>query len=620
MKNTVRLTAAQALLQFLDNQYLEHEGRQYKFFEGIFGIFGHGNVLGIGEALEYHRPLQLKYYRGHNEQGMVHAAAAFAKQNRRRRAFICTSSIGPGALNMVTGAGTATVNRLPVLLIPGDTFADRQPDPVLQQLEQPQDYSLTVNDAFRPVSRYFDRINRPEQVMAAASEAVRVLTDPADTGAVTLAFPQDVQGEFWDYPEDFFAKRIHYLDRRPPNLEAVDRLVSAIAQKQRPLLIAGGGVRYSEAEAWVRSFAEKRHIPVVTTQAGKGALPWDHPLNMGGIGTTGTEAANVLAREADLVFAVGTRLQDFTTASKTAFDREHSDIVSINVNRMDGRKMEAMWLDADAKEGLSALDAGLDAVQWQPAQRSDHLQQLKKCWNEEVNRLYAMPDDEGLPQTTALGIVNECVEDNAIMVGSSGSLPGDMQRLWRCRRADTYHMEYGFSCMGYEIAGAYGVKLAEPDRPVYSMLSDGSYLMMHSELTAAMQEGVKIVVVLMDNGGYQCIHDLQCSHGSRGFGNELRYRSGDTLSGDYLAIDFAAMAKGLGLEAFRAENAVQLRDALRRAQESPKSVLLDIKVKPGTHSGGYASWWRVGVSQVSQEPAVEKAAQEAQQYLKKHQW
>ncbi|AKI97422.1 3D-(3,5/4)-trihydroxycyclohexane-1,2-dione acylhydrolase (decyclizing) [Kosmotoga pacifica] len=618
---TIRLTTAQALLKFLDAQYVEIDGQEYKFVKGVYGIFGHGNLLGIGEGLENMKDLSLKFYQGHNEQGIVHAATAYAKQKNRLEIFACTSSIGPGALNMVTGAATATVNRIPVLLLPGDIFADRQPDPVLQQIEMPYNPKITANDAFKAVSKYWDRIERPEQLMSAALNAMRVLTDPAETGAVTLALPQDVQGEAYDYPVEFFKKRVHHIDRRPPSESALVRAVELLKRKKRPLIIAGGGVHYSLATNTLREFAEAFNIPVSFTQAGKGAMLWDHPLNMGGVGTTGTLAANKLAKEADLIIAVGTRLMDFPTASKTAFQNPNVEILSINVNAFDGLKMDAEHLNADARLGLEALMEKLKGIGYRTDYPEGYLRSLKEEWDREVDRLYTLKSEEGLPQTTALGIINEFATANDIFVAAAGSLPGDLHRLWRCKGIKTYHMEYGFSCMGYEVSGTFGVKMAEPDKEAYALLSDGSFLMLHSELVTSIQEGMKINVIVLDNGGFQSINNLQKSHGSAtGFGNELRFRSPETgrLDGDYMQIDFAGIARSLGAKAFTARTEAELRDVLEKARKEDTSVLIDVKVLPGTQSGGYESWWRVGVAEVSESESVLKAYREDSEYMKKY--
>lgn len=617
MKETVRLTMAQALLHFLDNQYLLLDGKETKFVEGIIGIFGHGNVTGIGEAIEREKT-GLTFIQGKNEQGMVHTAVAYAKQKARRQIFACTTSIGPGALNMVTAAATATVNRIPVLLLPGDNFACRQPDPVLQQLEVPNDYTISAVDAFRPVSRYWDRISRPEQLMSAALQAMRVLTDPAETGAVTLALPQDVQTEVYDYPVEFLRKRIHVIDRRPPAKDAIERAAALIAGKQRPLIITGGGVHYSGATAELLGFAEAFGIPVAETQAGKSAISWKHPLGMGGVGVTGTAAANRLAREADVIIGVGTRYNDFTTASKSAFG-ENTSFVNLNVNGQDVVKLGGVSVAADAREGLAALRAALLDRAYRSGYDAAELAGLKADWDQEVERLFTMDLQEGLAQTRALGVINRFLGEEDIVLLASGSLPGDMHRLWRTERPGTYHAEYGFSCMGYEVSGALGAALAEPDRHVYAVLGDGGYLMLHSELVTSLQENRKITLLLFDNHGYQCIHSLQRSQGSDGFGNEFRRRdaAGGGLTGAYLPIDFAAHARSMGAKAYTATTAEELQEALIQAKQEPCTTLIDIKVVPGSHTDGYDSWWRVGVPEVSSSPKVVEAHQAMRQRIER---
>ncbi|TVX98690.1 3D-(3,5/4)-trihydroxycyclohexane-1,2-dione acylhydrolase (decyclizing) [Cohnella terricola] len=605
---TIRLTMAQALLKFLDQQYIAVDGEETKFVRGVMGIFGHGNVTGLGEALEREAG-ELIFLQGKNEQGMVHAATAYAKQKNRKQIFACTTSIGPGALNMITGAATATVNRIPVLLLPGDNFATRQPDPVLQQLEVPSDYSISANDPFKSVSKFWDRIVRPEQLMSSLLQAMRVLTDPADTGAVTLALPQDVQAEAYDYPTDFFIKRVHRLDRRPPAPQAIERAVQLIVGKKKPLLIAGGGVHYSEATKELLAFAEAFGIPVAETQAGKSAVPWNHPLSVGGVGTTGTLAANRLAAEADLIIGVGTRYSDFTTASKSAFRNENATFLNLNVSSFDSIKMQGEFVTADAREALVALQASLSSEGYRAGYAEDEIQKHKAEWDAEVDRLYALESPEGFTQTQALGIVNRSVGAKGVIVAAAGSLPGDLHRVWRTTEPKTYHMEYGFSCMGYEVSGAFGVALAEPEREVYALLGDGSYLMLHSELVTAIQEGVKLTVVLFDNHGFQCIHNLQRGHGSDSFGNEFRFRSKESgqLNGGYMPIDFAAHARSLGAAAYTARNAAELEQALLQAKAEPGPVLVEIKVLPGTNTDGYESWWNVGVPEVSTDDKVLKA-------------
>ncbi|MFB5761214.1 3D-(3,5/4)-trihydroxycyclohexane-1,2-dione acylhydrolase (decyclizing) [Paenibacillus medicaginis] len=615
---TIRLTMAQALLRYLDQQYISVDGVESKFVKGVIGIFGHGNVTGIGEALE-RSPGSLTYLQGKNEQGMVHTAAAYAKQKNRRQIYACTTSIGPGALNMITAAATATVNRIPVLLLPGDNFASREPDPVLQQLEVGSDYTVSATDPFKAVSKYWDRIVRPEQLMTAVTHAMRVLTDQAETGAVTLALPQDVQAEAYDYPEVFFTRRVHYLDRRPPVRAALERAAEQIARGRRPLLIAGGGVLYSEASAQLAAFAEAFGIPVAETQAGKSALPWDHLLNVGAIGVTGSLAANRLAREADIVIGVGTRFSDFTTSSRSAFQHPDVAFVNINLNGMDAAKLGGEAILADAREGLQALQSLLQQCGYRSGYEGSEIVELRQQWNAEVERLYGLGHEAGLAQTAAIGVINRTIAPSSVIVCAAGSLPGDLHRLWRSAEPKTYHMEYGFSCMGYEVSGALGSALAEPEREVYAMVGDGSYLMLHSELVTSLQEQRKITILLFNNNGFQCIHNLQREHGSDGFGNEFRYREADTgrLTGAYIPIDFAAHARSLGAKGYRVENAKQLEEALRDAQAETVTTLIEIPVVPGTNTGGYDSWWNVGVPEVSTAEKVVQAHGVMQEYRTK---
>jgi 3D-(3,5/4)-trihydroxycyclohexane-1,2-dione acylhydrolase (decyclizing) len=613
---TVRLTMSQALVKFLENQYLSVDGETHRFIKGAFGILGHGNVVGLGEALEASK--ELVFYQGHSEQGMAHAAIAYAKQKKRQEIFAVTSSIGPGAMNMVTAAATATVNRIPVLLLPGDYFACRQPDPVLQQVENPSDLSISANDAFKPVSRYWDRIMRPEQLMSAAINAMRVLTSPSDTGAVTLCLPQDVQAEAYDYPVHFFRKRVHYLDRITPEKDAVQRASDIIRTKKKPLLICGGGVRYSEAGDALEKFAEAFQIPFAETQAGYGTMRWDHPLNLGGMGVTGTQASNRIAKEADLVIAVGTRLGDFTTESKWAFADQEIPLICINIKAFDAWKMDALPLVADAREALTALQETLLSINYQ-ADYGDQIQQEKEEWKKEVDRLYQTDWQEGLSQTRVLGELNEnLLDDSAVVVGASGSLPGCLHRLWRTREAGGYHMEYGFSCMGYEVSGALGVKMAEPEREVYAMVGDGSFVMLHSEILTAMQEGIKINVLLFDNSGYQCILNLQRSKGIQDFANEFRYRRQTTgkLDGQYVPVDFNAIGTGYGMKTYLVTTIDELKAAVKASKEDKVSTLIEIKVLPGSMTDGYESWWRVGVPEVSENSEVNKAYEQMQEKVK----
>ncbi len=613
---TERMTMAQALVRFLDNQYINVDGEEIKFVQGVCGIFGHGNVVGLGEALESDQH-SLRYYQGKNEQGMAHIALGFTKQKRRKQIMAVTSSIGPGALNMVTAAGTATSNRLPVLFLPGEAYATRQPDPVLQQIEQPHDYNITANDAFKPVSKYWDRIARPEQLMAACINAMRVLTDPAEMGAVTLCLPQDVQGEVYDYPVEFLEKRVHYIQRRDMDPAMVQRAADLIMKKEKPFIIAGGGVGYSDAAAELIEFTREFNIPFGETQAGKGVVLFDNPYNMGGAGLTGTSATNQLAAKADLILGIGTRLNDFCTCSKWAYQHEEMDMISINVNPLDAYKMNAMPIFADAKLALKALTAELRKRGYKSGYTTE-IAEARKEWDEEVDRLYSLDHPDGLAQTRILGELNDkLLPKDAIMVTASGSLPSDLQRVWRCREEGVYHVEYAFSCMGYEVNAALGVKIAEPEREVYAILGDGSFQMLHSEFVTSLQEGLKINLIVLDNNGCQCIHNLQRGQGIPSFANEYRYRDEKTgrLTGEYLPIDFAMVARGYGGNGYTATNPEELAEGVKAMQASNKSTLIDIKTVPGTMTDGYDAWWRVGVAQQSRHKAVEEAAADVAKHV-----
>jgi 3D-(3,5/4)-trihydroxycyclohexane-1,2-dione acylhydrolase (decyclizing) len=619
---TTRLTMAQALVKFLDNQYVEVDGVQSKFVAGVFTIFGHGNVLGLGQALEQDSG-DLVIHQGRNEQGMCHAAMGFAKQHLRRKVYACSSSVGPGAANMITAAATASANRIPLLLLPGDVYASRQPDPVLQQIEQFHDLSISTNDAFKAVSKYWDRINRPEQLMSAALNAMRVLTDPAETGAVTLALPQDVQAEAYDYPDSFLQKRVHRIDRRPPTEAMLSDAVALLTSKRKPLLICGGGVRYSGAAAALQAFAERFGIPFSETQAGKSAIVSDHPLNMGGIGETGTLAANTLARDADLIIGVGTRYSDFTTGSKSLFQNPEVQFLNLNVGAFDVQKLDGVQVLADARLALELLAQRLGDYR---AQWGVQPQEARAALEAEVDRLYAVeyqaegfePEVNGhldpqvlrdfiemtgscLTQSRVLGELNQHLPADAVIVAAAGSLPGDLQRAWRSTSVDSYHVEYGYSCMGYEINAALGVKMAAPEREVYALVGDGSYMMLHSELATSIQERRKINVVLLDNMAFGCINNLQMGNGMGSFGTEFRFRNPETglLDGDFVPVDFAMSAAAYGCKTYKVSNAEQLRAALADARTQTVSTLIDIKVLPKTMIHGYLSWWRVGVAQVS---------------------
>ncbi len=609
----MKLTMAQALVKFLDNQYVSFDGKETKFVKGVFGIFGHGCVVGIGQALEQGGH-SLTYYQGHNEQGMAHAAIAFAKQKKRREIIACTSSIGPGALNMVTACGTATANRIPLLVLPGDTFACRQPDPVLQQIEQPTSVAITANDAFKPVCKYWDRINRPEQLMTACINAMRVLTDPADTGAVCIAMPQDVEAEAFDYPDHFLQKRVWYMDRRIPCERETDAAAEMIRNAKKPMMIVGGGVTYSESFKSALAFAEKFNIPIGETQAGKGQIPWNHPLNMGGCGVTGTGAANAIAKQTDLVIAVGTRLTDFTTCSKWGFQNPDVKMLSINVCAFDAFKMDSVAVIADAKKSLEKISAKLDGYK---SEWTDEYKKAQADFFEEIDRCYGVKLENGFSQTRALGIINECVENDAIAIASSGSLPGCMQRLWKSKGEYTYHVEYGFSCMGYEICGALGAKLACPEREVYTMVGDGSFLMLHSELYTAVQEKAKINVMLFDNSGWGCIENLQNNQGTETFGTRFTRRTKTGLDGEVIVTDYAKIAEGYGCKAYRVSNEEELYAALEDSKKQSVPCLFDIKVAHKSMSDGYDSWWRVGVAEVSTSKTVQRAYEDMKENIAK---
>lgn len=615
----MKLTMAQALIKFLSAQYVVMDDIEYPFVHGVFGIFGHGNVTGLGEALEYDSH-GLTYHQGHNEQGMAHAATAFAKQKNRLGIIACTSSIGPGATNMITAAATATTNRLPLLLLPGDVFSCRQPDPVLQQLEIPHDYTLSVNDCFKPVSKYWDRISRPEQLMTACMQAMRVLTDPVETGAVTLCLPQDVQAECFEYDSSFFNKHYWYIDREPVSLRALKAAASCLLQAKKPLIIAGGGIHYSLATEVLADFALRHAIPVAETQAGKSSLPFDHIMNVGGIGVTGSEAANLLAAQADLILVIGSRLQDFTTASKWGFKNEVCQLIHLNISQFDAMKMGSLILKGDAKTGIQQLDQLITEYQ-SPMVYQELVHSYRLEWQKEIDRVYMVVDSDkgGLAQTAILGVLNHFVTKDDVIVCAAGSLPGDLHRLWKSKQPKDYHLEYAYSCMGYEVAGGLGVALAKKDSPgeVYVLVGDGSFLMMHSELVTCIQEHKKITVILFDNKGFQCIKNLQEGHGSNGFGNEFRYRNtqNNSLTGHYLPIDFCQYAAALGAKAFKAESYEQFSEALTQAKNEKGASIIVLPVLPKTMSQSYQTWWRVGVAEVSKSAAVTEAHKEMKKQL-----
>jgi 3D-(3,5/4)-trihydroxycyclohexane-1,2-dione acylhydrolase (decyclizing) len=615
---STRLTVAQALVRFLANQFTERDGQRQRLFAGCLGIFGHGNVAGIGQAL-LEAGDDLRYHQARNEQAMVHTAVGYARMRDRLSTFACTTSVGPGATNLVTGAALATINRIPVLLLPGDVFAGRAANPLLQELEDPRSFDVSVNDCLRPVSRYWDRINRPEQLIPAALAAVRVLTDPAETGAVTLALPHDVQVEAFDWPREFLATRVWRIARPVPEPELVERAAGLLRGSRRPLLVAGGGVIYSGATAALREFVEATGVPVAETQAGKGSLPFDHPRSVGAIGATGTTAANALAREADVVLGVGTRWSDFTTASRSVFADPDVRFVNLNVAGADAHKHAGLPLVADARAGLAALGAALSG--WSADQsHMDNAVRLAADWDATVSRAYALGNAPLPAQAEILGVVNEVSGPRDVVVCAAGSMPGDLHKLWRTRDPKGYHVEYGYSCMGYEIAGALGVKLAAPDREVFVMVGDGSYLMMAQELVTAVQEGVKLVVVLVQNHGFASIGALSQSLGSGRFGTAYRYRDPATgqLDGDLLPVDLAANAASLGADVLRAGGVEEFRVALRKAVASSRTTVVHVETDPMVPAPDSGAWWDVPVAEVSEVDAT-RAAREGYERQKRSQ-
>jgi 3D-(3,5/4)-trihydroxycyclohexane-1,2-dione acylhydrolase (decyclizing) len=607
----MRLTVAQAVVRFLASQHTERDGVQQRLFKGCFGIFGHGNVAGLAQALlEAHetKTADLPYYLARNEQAMVHASVGFARMRNRLQAFACTSSIGPGATNMITGAALATINRIPVLLLPSDYFATRVANPVLQELEDPRSFDTSVNDAFRPVSRYWDRIHRPEQLPSALLAAMRVLTDPAETGAVTLALPQDVQAEAHDWPEDFFTERTWRIPRPVPEPAALARAAGALRSAGKPLVIAGGGVIYSEASQALRAFAEATGIPVADTQAGKGALAWDHPCAVGGVGATGSPAANALAREADVVLGIGTRYSDFTTASRTQFQNPDLLFVNLNIAAFDAGKHAGAALTADARAGLEALTSSLDGYRVDEAYAA-RARELNAKWRGTVDRAYHLGHQPLPAQTEILGALNEFAGDRDVVVQAAGSMPGDLQMLWRARDPKQYHVEYGYSCMGYEIAGGLGAKLADPTREVFVLVGDGSYLMMAQEIVTAVAEGIKLTIIIVDNHGFGSIGSLSESLGSQRFGTSYRYRNPETglLDGEVLPVDLAANAASLGADVLRASSIKDLTGALEQAKASERTTAIYIQADPLAPVPSSESWWDVPVAEVSALASTQKA-------------
>ncbi len=603
---------AQALIGFLEAQYVERDGHEQPFFAGCFGIFGHGNLAGIGQALQ--QTPDFHYYQSRNEQAQVHIATGFAKMKNRLQTFVCTSSIGPGATNMLTGAATATINRLPVLLLPGDLFVRRNVAPVLQQLESSQSQDISVNDCFKPVSRYWDRISRPEQLLSSLPETMRVLTSPADTGAVVLALPQDVQTEAFSYPTRFVEKRVWRIARNRPDLSALQRAAQLIRASRRPIIVAGGGTIYSEATETLRLFVERTGIPVAETMAGKGSLRFDHPLNLGALGVTGTFAANRVAADADLVIGIGTRYSDFTTGSKTAFQNPGVRFVNINVAEFDAFKHAGLALVGDARVTLEELTHGLQGYQVSDDYRQ-HAQGLHSEWDREVDRVYAERLEPLPSQGELIGAVNEHGDPDGLMVCAAGSLPGDLHKLWRSRHPKQYQMEYGYSCMGFEIAGGLGIKMAAPEREVYVLVGDGSYLMMSSEIVTSVQEGYKLTIVLMDNGGFKSIGSLSRSLGQGGFGTRYVFRHDGVLPGDEmpaedLPVDLAANARSLGACVIECRSTADVVDALQQAKTTDRTTVIYVRNDRLHGVPGYESWWDVPVAEVSAMPEVQQARRE----------
>lgn len=617
-ETTVRLTVAQAIVRFLGNQYVERDGVRHKFFAGCFGIFGHGNVAGLGQALledevtalDNGTEPALRYVLGRNEQAMVHSAVGYARQKDRLQTWAVTASVGPGSTNMLTGAALATINRLPVLLLASDTFATRVSAPVLQELELPSSGDVTVNDAFKPLSRYFDRVWRPEQLPAALLGAMRVLTDPVETGAATLSLPQDVQAEAFDWPESLFAERTWHVARPVPERSVISRAAELIRSARSPLIVAGGGVIYSGATEELAAFAARTGIPVGQSQAGKGALPYDHPQSVGAIGSTGTTAANALAADADVVIGIGTRYSDFTSASRTAFNNPDVRFVNINVASLDSVKQGGLSVVADAREAIEALGETLGDWSVSDEYRS-HTADLAQEWDDTVAAAYRI-DDEAvtLNQNQVIGLANTLSEPGDVVVCAAGSMPGDLHKLWRTRDRKGYHVEYGYSCMGYEIAGGLGVKMAAPDRDVFVMVGDGSYLMMATELVTAVQENLKVIVVLVQNHGFASIGSLSESLGSQRFGTSYRYRDADgRLAGAKLPVDLAANAASLGAEVIRVATAAEFADAVKVAKANDVTTVIHVETDPTVYAPDSESWWDVPVSQVSALDSTQQAYQ-----------
>ena len=629
MTNTFRLTTAQAIVKFLDNQYVSMDGVETKFVEGFFTIFGHGIAVGLGEALDTN-PGSLRVMQGRNEQGMCHAAIAFAKQSGRKKIIACASSVGPGAANMVTACATATVNNIPLLVFPADTFASRQPDPVLQQLEQSGSLAVSTNDAFKPVCKYWDRVTRPEQVMTALINAMRVLTDPAETGACCISLPQDVEGESYDFPEYFFEKRVHRITRPVAVEEELEDIAAVIASAKKPLVIVGGGVRYSEAGEVVENFCQEFNIPFGETQAGKSACKSSHPMCLGGIGVTGTYASNVIAGDADVVIAIGSRMSDFTTSSKRLYQHEGVKFVTINNCRFHAYKMDAVKAVGDAKVTVLALAEKLRAKGWKSAYTNE-ITDAKAVWAKEMERLGAIEytgedfdpiikarDPRTVPeyvkltggkitQTAALAAIRRVIDKDATIITAGGSLPSCMQRMWTTDKRGGYHAEYGYSCMGYEVAATLGVKFAEPENEVYCVVGDSSFQMLHSEIMTIQQERQKVNILIFDNCGFGCINNLEMNHGIGSLATEFRYTDGKKPTGDLIPVDYAKIGEGYGLKSYTCRTIAELEAALEDAKKQTVACLFDLKVIPKTMTDGYESWWNVGLADVSEKESVRKA-------------
>ncbi len=629
MVKTVRMTVAQAIVKFLDNQYVSMDGKETKFVEGFFTIFGHGIAVGLGEALDSN-PGNLRVLQGRNEQGMCHVATAFAKQSNRRRIIPCASSVGPGAANMVTACATATVNNIPLLVFPADTFASRQPDPVLQQLEQSNSLATTTNDAFKPVCKYWDRITRPEMIMTALINAMRVLTDPAETGACCIGLCQDVEGESYDFPEYFFEKRVHRITRPVAVEEELEDIVEIIAGAKKPLVIVGGGVRFSEAGEVVEQFCEEFKIPFGESQGGKSACKSSHPYCLGGIGVTGTYASNVIAKDADVVIAIGSRLSDFTTSSKWLFKDENVKFVTINNSRYHAYKMDAVKAVGDAKATVTALSEKLRTRGYVSAYAGE-IEEAKGAWDKEMARLGAIeytgddfepmikardprtiPEfvkltDGKITQTAALAAIRRVIDEDATIITAGGSLPSCMQRVWTTDKRGGYHAEYGYSCMGYEVAATLGVKFAEPDNEVYCVVGDSSFQMLHSEIMTIMQERKKVNILVFDNCGFGCINNLEMNHGIGSLATEFRYTDGKKPCGDLIPVDYAKVAEGYGLKSYTCKTIAELEAALEDAKKQEIACLFDLKVIPKTMTDGYESWWNVGLADVSEKESVRAA-------------